>query len=379
MLRDAVSRLAFMQHHLGLEKGFLAETVNDRARAGIIADTLDIGKVPATLTGDVALGGRLEKAAQVRMAYLKREMKRLTPQERETLTARVGEMSAKGTAWSKQLSGVRERLAQQSPENLRQAVKDGAMRDFKASRTASPAHEYEALQAWFGEAYDNLQTLGIAIRENKKAILAHLLSPQKRQRRLTDIIWVNRQSGSSYERAKRITDRMQAQGGGLPASIDVKVVQRSEPNARGGVGKVLINEGLFAKFSDDQLASILGHEMAHVRHGDSAGMAAVRARQTKWMVKKKQELPQPVRAELNQAYQDAWKHIRDLMELEADADGVRYMARAGFDPNAALTAMATQLNSTSLNADHPEAIVRLLNLMAVIKNERLGQIPASTN
>jgi hypothetical protein len=372
VLKDAVSRMAFMQHHLGLERALLAETANSRARARIIADTLNFGTVPKALADNVVMGSRLEKVAQVRAAYLTREMKKLGASERDALSLRMGEISAKHTSWSEQLPHLRARLAQQSPEGLLQAVKDGAMRDFERGRTASPVPGVEALQAWFGEASDNWQTLGIAIRENKQAILARLLSPKEWKRGLTDIIWVNRQSGTSYERAKRIVDRLQAQAGSLPAPIDFKVVQRSEPNARGGAGKVLINEGLMEKFSDDQLASILGHEIAHVRHGDSTGVAAVRARQKKWMIEKKQELPQPVLNELIQAYQDAWKVIRDRMELEADADGLRYMARAGFEPGAALEAMATQIQSSNRQADHPESAVRLLNLLAVIQKEGLA-------
>ena len=107
-------------------------------------------------------------------------------------------------------------------------------------------------------------------------------------------------------------------------------------------GYVFVNAGLIKKTaSDDELAGVLAHEVAHItaRHAvkryenrlgsQLAQLAAVAARQTQ------------VAGGMGVAMQMAQLAYARQDELEADRLGVKYMRAAGFDPNGMLSFLQT--------------------------------------
>jgi len=96
--------------------------------------------------------------------------------------------------------------------------------------------------------------------------------------------------------------------GDMGCAIPVRLVAQVKPNASASSGMAFINSGLEEALpQDDQLASVIAHEMAHVILGHS------------------------------KANTDSTTRAR--MERDADALGVRLSLRAGFDPNAAARAI----------------------------------------
>lgn len=125
-------------------------------------------------------------------------------------------------------------------------------------------------------------------------------------------------------------------------------------------GYVFINDGLINKTaSDDELASVIAHEIAHVaarhavkRYESSLGLQIL---QLATLAARQGQLASGVRVAA-QAAQLAYS--RDD-ELEADTLGVKYMRAAGFDPNAALTFLE-KLEKTNAEESRymPRGVVR---------------------
>lgn len=159
------------------------------------------------------------------------------------------------------------------------------------------------------------------------------------------------EAGSDLERIRAVMNRLAGQVAvfredAIGWNWQVKLADRAELNAsclHGG--RMLVNNGILTMVgrSDDQLAAILGHEMAHAlrEHGrEKATLAASR-----------EIVKIFARAHINRYAQpairssDVHDKIMDLMltlphsreaELEADRIGLELMARAGYDPAAAL-------------------------------------------
>lgn len=154
-------------------------------------------------------------------------------------------------------------------------------------------------------------------------------------------------SNTTYKaRADRVVARL-SQAAGLPNTWQVIVFADDSANAFAlPGGKIGIHEGIFPLASDDaQLAAVVGHEMTHVlaRHaahrvgaaqskevavalgGVLLGAAGVPGASTITQV-----------ADMGGDLLYTLPFSRD-QELEADALGMDLMARAGYDPRAALT------------------------------------------
>ena len=104
-------------------------------------------------------------------------------------------------------------------------------------------------------------------------------------------------------------------------------------------GKVGVNTGLFkvAK-TDDQLAAVIGHEVAHAiaRHGVermSSGLLTQLGVVAAGIASDNQAIAAGLAGAATLGY--TLPHSR-TQESEADAIGLRYMARAGYDPRAAV-------------------------------------------
>lgn len=143
--------------------------------------------------------------------------------------------------------------------------------------------------------------------------------------------------------------------------------------------------------SDDELAGVLGHEIAHValRHG---------AQQIEILAYAQAALEGLIsgNADLATIYQDhRAQFATDLvatlalngwgreLELEADEYGTVYMANAGYDPQAVvqlLTRFAAEEEVSGdifaqLMATHPPFVVRIERVEFAIQEHRLGRLP----
>ena len=135
---------------------------------------------------------------------------------------------------------------------------------------------------------------------------------------------------------------------GLP--YEVVVLNNGTPNAWAlPGGKMAINRGLLVELEDEaQLAAVMGHEIVHAaaRHGAS--------QQTRGILMQSGMLVAGIAADqTNSNYSSmamgalsagagAWQaQYSRSHELEADRYGIEYMARAGYDPEAAVELQET--------------------------------------
>lgn len=155
-------------------------------------------------------------------------------------------------------------------------------------------------------------------------------------------------------------------------------------------GKVGVFSGLFkiAK-TDDQIASVIAHEIAHVTakhvHEKLSQEMAVNTVGTVGMVGMGVSgAPSITMAALGQAYGlstgvGALAFDR-AKEKEADYIGLMYMARAGYDPQAAVTVLEALENESandpvqpallSTHPTHPERILQIMDAMPKALKER---------
>ena len=165
---------------------------------------------------------------------------------------------------------------------------------------------------------------------------------------------------------------------------DVTLIQTNVVNAMAAPGgKIIVYEGLWNPKDglvkdDDELAAVLAHEIAHVncRHSTEAMTRAmpvnaammigvIAAQDTKY-----EQFAQIAAAGGLFVYNGMWmtKYSRQD-ETEADSVGLMYMAKAGYDPRAALRIWerAAQQRSgndpaSSIFSTHPPNATRLQNL-----------------
>jgi len=165
---------------------------------------------------------------------------------------------------------------------------------------------------------------------------------------------------------------------------EVVLIQTNVVNAMAAPGgKIMVYEGLWNPKDglvkdDDELAAVLAHEIAHVncRHSTEAmtqamwvnGVAATglfAAKNTKY-----EGVTQLAATGGLIAYNGLWvTHYSRTDEKEADAVGLMYMAKAGYDPRAALRIWERSAQrragvdpADSIFSTHPADNVRLQNL-----------------
>lgn len=141
-----------------------------------------------------------------------------------------------------------------------------------------------------------------------------------------------------YERVKSILERMAP--GSLEESLRLHIVNSRDWNARGlPNGSIAVASGLLADMDDDEVALVLGHELAHITHrhaqktlADAERRKAVTAFVADVMVPKGGALTQIALTLGGAVALKAWQsgYSRSL-ENEADRVGLGYAAAGGFD------------------------------------------------
>jgi len=198
--------------------------------------------------------------------------------------------------------------------------------------------------------------------------------------------------GGRYQVDPELTDYVQRVGARVAAHSGVElpyefvVLNNSVPNAWAlPGGKLAINRGLLTELRNEaELAAVLGHEIAHAagRHGAKSierGMVsqvvlvgvAIGAADTEYAATAL-GTAQLAAGLLNQ------KYGRDA-EREADYYGTRFMARAGYDPYAAVSLQETFLRLSEgqqpswlegLFASHPPSAERVANNRILVEELR---------
>jgi predicted Zn-dependent protease len=186
-------------------------------------------------------------------------------------------------------------------------------------------------------------------------------------------------------RVNRVAPKIIAAAGGNPAEWEVRVFQSDQLNAFAlPGGKIGIYTGILDIMANDaQIAAVLGHEVAHVnfnhsgeRYSQSAaaqtalGVGAAAAGSSQTGAAAVQALGLGAQYGLLLPY--SRKH-----ELEADKFGVRYMARAGYDPEEAVKfweKMSASKNGAppEFMSTHPSDATRIAQLRKEIELLKSG-------
>ncbi|MEO0879653.1 MAG: M48 family metallopeptidase [Pseudomonadota bacterium] len=145
-------------------------------------------------------------------------------------------------------------------------------------------------------------------------------------------------------RMQRVAPRVIRAAGGDPAQWEVQVFQSDQLNAFAlPGGKIGFYTGILDLMeNDDQIAAVMGHEVAHVKY-DHAAKRAGRAAQTQF------GLGLAAAGLSGSQNANLWMQALGLgvtvgnalpfsreHELEADREGLKYMAVAGYNPNEAV-------------------------------------------
>ncbi len=163
-------------------------------------------------------------------------------------------------------------------------------------------------------------------------------------------------TSANAKRVQAIADRLIAQAPNFrPDSAqwqwEVNLIKSDELNANCGPGgKIIFYSGLIdqLKLTDDEIAAVMGHEIAHAlrEHGREA---------------------------MSKAYgiQMAKQGAGALFENEADLIGLELAARAGYNPNAAITlwnkmSKASEGAPPEFMSTHPASSNRIASLQAAI-------------
>ncbi len=213
--------------------------------------------------------------------------------------------------------------------------------------------------------------------------------------------------GGDYTTHPQIASYVKEVGQKLAAVSDRKlpyefnVINDSTPNAWAlPGGKIVVNRGLLVELkSEAELAAVLGHEIIHAaaRHGAKGmerGMLLQGAVLAAGMASQNSEYGSLVVGGAGVAAQLVTQKYSRNAELEADLYGMNYMAKAGYDPAAAISLQETFVrlsegqDSSWLNglfASHPPSPERVaanretaakLNRNGIVGEKRYRQMLA---
>lgn len=158
---------------------------------------------------------------------------------------------------------------------------------------------------------------------------------------------------------------------------EINVIKSNELNAFAMPGgKMVVYSGIVERLtlSDDEIAAIVGHEMAHVLREHSREKVSQQLLKSSGIsiVSAALGLGSGGDSLLQQAGDVAFSlPFSRTMESEADTIGLELMAFAGYDPNAAVTlwqkmAKASNNSGSSLLSTHPSGPERIANLQSQV-------------
>lgn len=160
--------------------------------------------------------------------------------------------------------------------------------------------------------------------------------------------------GGPYYLDPRLQDYVRSVGNRLAAGSDRQlpyefvVLDNPVPNAWAlPGGKIAVNSGLLLQLRDEaELAAVVGHEIVHAAAGHSASQMSkgslINLGAELLGVAGQQAGLGNLGGQAAQLGAGAWMaHYSRSAELEADAYGMDYMARAGYDPQAAVEVQET--------------------------------------
>ncbi len=187
---------------------------------------------------------------------------------------------------------------------------------------------------------------------------------------------------ANLERIRQIADRLIPQvatfrSDALAWRWEVNLETRDDLNAYCAPGgKIMFFTGIITKLklTDDEIAAIMGHEIAHAlrEHGRERVSQAYAQNAGLNIVGALTGMSQGTSALLQQAAQIGLTLPNGRgQESEADIIGLELLARAGYNPNAAVTlwqkmAAATGNSSGSFLSTHPGNAQRISDLQAAI-------------
>ncbi len=157
-------------------------------------------------------------------------------------------------------------------------------------------------------------------------------------------------------------------------------------------GFILVNKGLIkAARSEDELAAVLAHEIAHTVRGHALG-SIKKARMAgvyKEMLDSTVQLDEAQLGSLTKAFEGAMDDMIDGLvvkgysrdtEFEADRVGLQIMTDAGYDPQAFIRLLETLKEETGgkgggFSATHPSAADRIAKLQSAVDKLEHHKVP----
>lgn len=190
-------------------------------------------------------------------------------------------------------------------------------------------------------------------------------------------------------RMDRVATRIITAAGGNPAEWEVEVFASEQLNAFAlPGGKIGFYTGILDLMeNDDQIAAVMGHEVAHVNFQHASKRAGRAAQTNAWLTGAQVAL-----GSANVGNSNMWMQALGLgaqvgnslpfsrsHESEADRVGLRYMARAGYNPDEAVRfwqrmseAKGAGAAPAEILSTHPSDDTRIANLKKEIELMRAG-------
>jgi hypothetical protein len=327
-----IARVAYAKQQARLEKQFLKATEQVSHELGFVAKAFGKAEMPAAARDQFSFRQRIEKAIDVRDAYVKRQQATMSVPDK--LLSETMSHLPSNAEWAQRVETMGTRMARQPEGQVRAAIDHVVDREFARGRASLPDAAAEVAS---GEKLVQGMT-GLAkitaIWDNREQLIDNFLKTGKFK--VDDLVWARREDGPAMDRVKGIMQKLQTAAPEAPYPVRPALYQKQDANAFAlGGGQIGVHEGMLKSVdNDDQLAFILAHELAHDLHRDHPGGHAIQKAQNELLdALRAGKAPKELVSEVDSGFKDATlRRARRKMEEQADLDGARFAARAGYDP-----------------------------------------------